>query len=331
MKISCTLTDHPSLYVLANRGNMLDLSKDPILAKWKANFTENFTVKLFDSDRSRPFNFLINNNHYDKKPFVLVAAGPSLDKNLAYLKDYQDKCVIICAEVILFKLIENGIRPDYVVTIDPSEQFTRFLAGIDTADMTYICPTTVHPSVASVWKGKFVFFSQEDAPGSAKEKLLSSIAIPGWTKLYNSYFVGATMYQIAQLLNASSIALVGYDFAYTDNKAYCDGFLERKIYDDTTPEGSPEWLENIARLKEQEISKDYYVTIGDAKIYTTQLFHLYKMTLLQLIFKYKKLIFNCTEGGIFTEISQLPLKAFCSQFCTTTFSKPKGFTFKKRR
>jgi len=308
----------------------MQINKDPILKRWHDNFVENYEAGLFSSIKVRPLNYLVNNNFYAKKPFILVAAGPSLDKNIMHLKEVQDKCIILCAEVILFKLMENGITPDYVVTIDPSEQFARFLKDIDTSTLTYICPTTVHPSVISEWKGRLIFFGQEDYKGSPKEQLLSKIAMPGCTRLFNRYFVGATMFQLANMLGASSIALVGYDFAYTDNKAYCDGFLERKIYDDTHTYGSPEWVERIAELKAQEVSKDFPVNIDGVHVYTTQLFQIYKRTLLELIFKSGKLLFNTTEGGILTEVTRMPLKAFCDSYCTQTITKVTDFRIKKR-
>ena len=308
----------------------MNYQNDPILNRWHNNFIANYEAGLFNETHVRPLNYLVNNNYYEGKPFVLVAAGPSLDKNITYLKEVQDKCVILCAEVILFKLVENGITPDFVVTIDPSEQFVRFLKDIDTKNLTYICPTTVHPSVMQEWQGKIIFFGQEDHKSSAKEALLSKIALPGCKRLFNRYFVGATMFQLANLLHASSIALVGYDFAFSDGKAYCDGFLERKIYDDTHEIDSPEWKETIECLKAQEVSKDYPVSVDGAHIYTTQLFHLYKMTLLELIFKSGKLLFNATEGGILTEVPRSTLKAFCNNYCTQVVHKVTDFRIKRR-
>lgn len=304
---------------------------DIILDKWKSNFSTNKQSGIFSSPRSRALNFIVNNNYYEKQPFVLVAAGPSLDKNIEYLKEAQNKCVILCAEVILFKLLDNGITPDYVVTIDPSDQFVRFFKGLTTVGLTYICPTTVNPKVADIWQGNFIFFNQADIAGSDKDIVLSKLRIPGGTGLLNRYFVGATMFQLANIMNASSIALVGYDFAYTDDKAYCDGFLERKIYDDTLPEGSEEQAQQIQKLKDLEITKEAYVMINDTTIFTTQLFNLYKMTLLQLIFKAQKLLFNCTEGGILTEVPQMTLQAYCTTYCTQPIAKTTEFKIRKRR
>ena len=308
----------------------MHMTNDPILKRWYDNFVNNYDAGLFSLKTARPLNYLINNNFYSKKPFVLVAAGPSLDKNLLILKEAQDKCIILCAEVILFKLMDNGITPDYVVTIDPSEQFVRFLKDVDTTELTYICPTTVHPSVINEWKGKIIFFGQEDYKGSPKEQLLSKTTLKGCTRLFNRYFVGATMFQLAHMLGASSIALVGYDFAYTDNKAYCDGFLERKIYDDTHEYGSPEWAEKIAELKAREVAKDFPVNVDGLHVYTTQLFQIYKRTLLELIFKSGRLLFNATEGGILTEVPRMPLKTFCDTYCTQTIKKVTDFRIKKR-
>jgi len=307
------------------------MRNDPILKKWESNFFENQRKGVFNQPNVRPLNFIANNTTYNQLPTILVAAGPSLDKNINSLKKYQDKCIIICAEVILFKLLENGIKPDYVVTIDPSETFTRFLEGCDTADLTYVCPTTVHPSVTSIWKGKIIFFNQLDIPGSYKEKTLKKIEMPGWKSFENRLFVGATMYQLAQLFNPSVVGLVGFDFAFTDNKAYCDGFLERKIIDDINPYGSDTWKESVKSLKEQEVPKDFSVPVNGVEILTTKLFLLYKYVFMQLAIRYRKEVVNCTEGGILTEIQCQPLETFLESNCTTPIKKQSEFIIQKRK
>lgn len=305
--------------------------KDKILPIWKNNFFENQSRGNFKLPRVRPLNYLLNTMPYSKKPVVLVAAGPSLDKNLHILKEYQDKCIIICAEVILFKLYEAGITPDFVVTIDPSETFVRFLTGVDTLNPYYVCPTTVHPSVVDIWQGNIFFFCQTDIPGSIKADVLKDLEIANWTTIQNNYFVGATMLQLAAFMNPQSIALVGYDFAFSDGKAYCDGFLERKIYDDTNPHGSEAWANKINELKKAEVSHEYFEVVNGQKVYTTFLYREYKRVFLELCIKYQIPFCNCTEGGILTEVSRAPLESYCKEVCKDSIKKYRNFTLPARK
>ena len=52
-------------------------------------------------------------------PFVLVGAGSSLDESIDFLKEVQDKAIIVASNSPYRKLINNGIRPHLVVTADP--------------------------------------------------------------------------------------------------------------------------------------------------------------------------------------------------------------------
>lgn len=56
---------------------------------------------------------------FSKKPVLLVAAGPSLQKNIKWLKQNHKKFIIIALSSTLNTLFKNGIRPDILTHIDP--------------------------------------------------------------------------------------------------------------------------------------------------------------------------------------------------------------------
>jgi len=49
---------------------------------------------------------------------ALVASGPSLDNEIAWLKANQDKLIILAAHSAVYTLLQNGIRPDYQCSLD---------------------------------------------------------------------------------------------------------------------------------------------------------------------------------------------------------------------
>ncbi|MFO7735935.1 MAG: 6-hydroxymethylpterin diphosphokinase MptE-like protein, partial [bacterium] len=55
---------------------------------------------------------------YKGKTAVLVAAGPSLSKNIHLLKDMEDKVFIICVDTALKILLKNNIVPHMVTSIE---------------------------------------------------------------------------------------------------------------------------------------------------------------------------------------------------------------------
>jgi hypothetical protein len=72
------------------------------------------------------------NNLLTHKPVMLVAAGPSLRKNISWLKQNQDKFIIVSVLAAAQLLNEYEIKPDIVVNIDAHQIILKFFKGIDT-------------------------------------------------------------------------------------------------------------------------------------------------------------------------------------------------------
>jgi len=307
------------------------LRTDPFLKIWTNNFYKNLENKAFSSPLVKPLKYLINTIPYRNMPFILVAAGPSLDKNLHLLKNYQDKSIIVCNDVILFRLYQEGIKPDFVVLIDPSDSIKRFWDFFDTSDLTLVCPTTVSPITLSSWKGKIIFFSQSDKD-NYKGKVLKRIET-GFGNLENNFFVGATMMQLANILKPRLITLIGHDFAFTDNKAYCDGVLDIKIWDNMYPVGSKEHEDQLRIVKEQEVKKELLVEFKETKetVYTTRTLVLYKDTLTKLIKQYGLKVINATEGGIFYDVPNCKFEDILKHEYTQIINKKDHFNIKRKR
>jgi hypothetical protein len=288
---------------------------DPIVEKWKENYKRNIEQGIFSKDSVRYLKFLSNNQVYNKIPCILVAAGPSLDKNIDILKKYQQNYLIICADVVLYRLVEEDIHPDFVCSIDPSDSFSRFWKDIDTSNYNLVCPTTASSISLNEWKGTIFFFNPTDKPESDKQKVLSELTklTSRFGDLENNYFVGATMFLFSRIFNPSCIIFIGYDFGFTDNTAYCKGFLDRKLYDNNNV--------GMDLLKKRELNHDLIVDIDYYFIKTTTLLVLYRNTLLDLIFSSKIKCINSTEGGILTEILRMPLEDSIKEFCHYPITK----------
>ena len=61
-------------------------------------------------------------------PVIIVSAGPSLDKNVKELRKAQGKAFIIVVDAALRTVLQAGVQPDIVCTIDP-ESPERFFEG----------------------------------------------------------------------------------------------------------------------------------------------------------------------------------------------------------
>jgi len=306
------------------------LKTDPFIKYWGTNYKINLENKVFNWEHSRPLIFLKNKMPYGQKPMVLVAAGPSLDNNIQYLKDFQNKCIICCVDILLFKLLENGIKPDYVLNIDPHPELTsgwRDLMGswYDASGVTLVCPTTANYESISEWRGDIIFYNQTDHRWNHKGPFLDKLTktTEGFGDLENNYFIGATMVQFAHLFSPSVTILTGYDFAYTDDKPYCSGVIERKAayqLDYTTDSTSK--IEHTKALTDLVInSHNLIAKYGNKDIKTTNLLKLYMETLTKIVKKYNMLVINSTEGGIYNEVPRRQLKDTLESYCKEEIKK----------
>lgn len=308
---------------------------DPFLQMWEDNFNENYSNKIFNKFNTRPLLYIENTKPFNNMPVVLVAAGPSLDKNIHILKQYKDNVVILCADICTFKLLENGIIPDFVVNIDVHQTVMEFFHELDTSKLNIICPTTAYPKLLEIWKGNITFFNQADIPNSEKDKVLSKITkkTGGFGTLFNRFFVGATMLQIAKILNPYIVILMGYDFAFTDGKPYCDGILKRRAAYEDIMLGITQNLEERtqAYLDFELRSANIEVELNGKKIKSKANLDFYKKVFIELIQHYKIPIVNCTEGGVFRDIDSMPLESAIKQFANNPLNKNQNVRKKRKK
>ena len=304
------------------------LKNDPFITHWRDNYELNKKEGIFSYPNVKPMNYLKNIETNKQVPFVLIAAGPSLDKNIHLIKEYENKCMVVCADVALSRVLQEGIKPDFVVTIDPNPEIIACwsdLEGnmVDTSNLILVAPTSTNTNTLKKWKGQIILFNQSDQPESFKGKALKQIttATAGFGDIYNNFFVGATMLQFVSVFTPDVVILAGYDFAYTDNKVYCDGIVERKAayITEYIPERMAIYTEELraALLK----LSDLQCPVGNEKIPTSVLLDFYKRTFVSLVKKYKITTINSTEGGILVELMKMTLENSLKKLCLKEIKK----------
>lgn len=281
---------------------------DPFIKMWRENYNVNLDTGRLSRENSKPLMYIPNTQPYSNLPMVLVAAGPSLDKNIHVLKEHKDKFLIMCADINLFRLLGEGIKPDFVVNLDPQLDTLKFWEDIDTTGLTLISSTLTNPKLLDVWKGNIFFFNQIDLAGTPKGEALKKIIDPtkGWGNIFNRYFVGATMFQLSSIFKPSFVSLIGYDFAYTDDKMYCDGVVELKL---KYVKNAPNYKEIYDGFFTSFMKKELLAKLSNnTEVWTSNLLHFYKVTLEQLFKGVKFPVINCTEGGILDSIPRMSLE-----------------------
>lgn len=201
-----------------------NIENDPILNIWRDNASSN--KEKLNRSNTRSLQWIRNNNFTRGFPIALVGAGPSLNSSIDFIKRNNDSLYIISSDAAMPHLRINGVIPDLVVSIDPSEYVIKFYSDYLHKDTIICCPITASPALLDISDARYFLFCQSDSRSKIKNDVLVDIknlygkSLPD---INNNFFVGATMLQIADMLYPSNIYLFGYDFSYNGGSTYCNG------------------------------------------------------------------------------------------------------------
>lgn len=244
-------------------------------------------------------------NRFEGLPAVLVGASPSLDKNMKYLDYAEDRCVLAVCDAVLEPLFRRGIRPSFVVNLDPQETVLKFFTDVDTRDLVLVAPTIAHPKLLEFWKGEIVFFNKyaPDIPSLVNiarrcEKI--GYLIPGGTVL-------SVAFDLVFRLGCDPIVFVGQDLSYPGPGSHSS----ETVY------GSESSEDVITAMGEDIV---YHKDIFGRELPTLKSMFVTKQWLEWAFSNWKRKnpprIFNCTEGGILSEHCEIsPFQETIFRYC----------------
>ena len=187
----------------------------------KIKFGEKVVVNRFEHLKSLGHYFLFETllDKFLGIPAYIVAAGPSLDQNIQFLKQVQDKAVIICVDSALTALLYNDIRPDFVTSIDYKDDTYEKIVNIIT-DIPAHTGLLVYSWVAPKIVRNF--------PGNRKFYLFTETGIDKWVNSLvtgKKYFAGSSSvanlnFIAAKLMGCSPVIFIGQDLSYGAGQAH---------------------------------------------------------------------------------------------------------------
>lgn len=196
-------------------------------------FADNYLANMYDF-----FNNYTIDGLYDcfkkidkeKRPAIVVSAGPSLDKNINGLKKAKDKAFIIVVDTALKAVLRAGIVPDLTITIDPHKPLILF-EDERIRKLPMIFCIMSNKQVMDSQKGKKIFFGDSESYIQAifnkYDKKLSTLETGG--------SVACNAFSTAVFLGFKNIILVGQDLAYPNGKEHTkdayDNEAENKLKD----------------------------------------------------------------------------------------------------
>ncbi|MFW6209111.1 MAG: motility associated factor glycosyltransferase family protein [Spirochaetota bacterium] len=159
-------------------------------------------------------------------PALVIAAGPSLDAALPYLKQLQQRMVMIATDTSLRALARFGIAPDFAVVVDPQYWNSRHLDALDLHNTILISESATHPNVFR-HSYRALFFSGSVFPlGSYLEQQEETPH-----KLGAGGSVTTTAWDFARFLGAERIYLSGLDLGFPEKRTHYRGsFFEERLF-----------------------------------------------------------------------------------------------------
>ncbi|WP_321493278.1 6-hydroxymethylpterin diphosphokinase MptE-like protein [uncultured Desulfobacter sp.] len=151
------------------------------------------------------------------KPAILVSAGPSLDKSMADLKKAVGKCVIIAVDSAAVPLLNNGITPDFVTTLDfrdhNSDKLSPHLIKKAPFSLVAVISTSVPTARRLPLDHLFYCFQDNDT----QTWLIDALKVQNLMKPAGT--VASLSLSFAQMIEADPIIMIGHDFALVSEHA----------------------------------------------------------------------------------------------------------------
>ncbi|MFC1809296.1 motility associated factor glycosyltransferase family protein [Candidatus Omnitrophota bacterium] len=259
-------------------------------------FVQNSFLNLDEYIRARPIADLFG--IAQGVPVFIVGAGPSLDKTVSYLKEVRNRGFIIVVDSAVATLLQHGIIPDFVISIDFTKHTLQYFKNIDTSKLSLIFDLEIYPEVVKMFQGRK--YAIHLPKKSVSEWVTGIIGDKG--AIAKGLSVSHAALLIAAKMRAEEIILVGQDLAYPRSQWHAKGSHFFQTLDITN--------EEALHVCETE-------DIFGEKIKSSTALMIFKNHFEMLIHQEKISVYDATEGGAKIRGAKLiSMKEAIVRFCT---------------
>lgn len=206
---------------------------------------------------------------------IIVSAGPSLEKNIEYLKKIQNKFIIISGLRNLKGLLEKGIVPDFLCILDTLDINYKFIKECNNVNIPIVFHEASSYKVINNYNGPKILF--------LRNSMFSKFLGKRVDVLYQGGSVAHICTSFASYIGCNNIIFVGQDLAYTNNKFHA---ISASFGDEIRANND----------------KKEYILVDDIygnKVKTDSVFNMFREKLEDFIKCNTNITFiNSTEGGV---------------------------------
>jgi len=242
------------------------------------------------------------NNKLNKKPVLLLAAGPSLGKNLEWLKENVNDFIIVAVSATLSLLEREEVKPDIVIHLDAFnasvEHFKKLKSIEFLKETVFFFSAKTLPEITLLFDKKQIFFFEN---GTEYKENSFRPSAP---------CVGSISYQILLYLKVKTIYLLGLDLA-VDNKTgqtHSDAHsyvktvdLSKNAYESSEMTYKDHLIEVEGNLLEKVFTTPHFKTSIDSIDYFTSVFQ-----------DDTRQVINLSEGAKFTQTMSMQIQEYSS-------------------
>lgn len=236
-------------------------------------------------------------NAYKGKPAIVIASGPSLDKNIHLLKKVKGKALLLACDGSLESLKKHNIVPDVVSSVERIMlTYEAFYKNKEIPGETVlVAPPVVRPEIFQRFKTKTLSLFKDEYIAEVFNQMVYDKG-----KVWSGLCVAHQLCGLAQALGADPIILVGQDLAYS-------------------PDGVSHASEAPVKQKIDLKDVEYYVKdIHGNDIPTTFIWKQFLEAYQYFIEAYEGLCIDATEGGAYIQGTQVmtldeAIKTYCTQ------------------
>lgn len=207
--------------------NVLDCMKNAIVNKaTHLTFDRDIPRRMMSNTKRMIFgsNLMQLKKALDQKvvkeiPVIIVSAGPSLDKNIHELKKAQGKAFIIAVDASIRTVLQAGVRPDLLCSIDPNSP-ERFFTGLDTKKIFWACNQLSNPILLEKY-AKHIFYY--GSFGKRWDNIIQDELKCIFPSITSGGSVSTEAFMLALHLGFRKIVLIGQDLAFTGGVSHTKG------------------------------------------------------------------------------------------------------------
>ena len=260
-------------------------------------------------------------NRFKGVPMILVGAGPSLAKNVEYLKEVKDKALIIAAITAYKPLVSHGVVPHFVIAAEKVDLPEYFTYGSEDKEVRLILAEVSNPSMFDRdVKGKFIMLSPYHSLSRIHEDIF-----PPHSYVTSGGSVTTSALDMGVAFGCKPIAMIGQDLSFSGGRTHSEGatYVDQDIVVDKEL-GEVRLVGNYdGTIDYKEVYQLHWIKGLDGEEVPTKFDWL---TFHNWFEKYMEdhnrgrgdvKVFNSTEGGAYIEgMDHRPLKEVIEEYIT---------------